>query len=213
MPISIAKAQQQALDEGLLDNLGTEQGAPVRLGITEKVLAQYGAEFLQVMGKLVNERKVVASGDLTSEASFRVVDGNTLQIIVPNYFDYPNEGVRGVNSSRNAPGSPYKFKTYGMNKEGRDKIRDYIRSGRAKIANVQQDKAFGIGLEGKRKPLLEARTDTMIYMIKRYGIKATNYFNDAIKQTFKDFELKMSEAVGADIVFTLQKITDGNNSK
>lgn len=213
MPISIAKAQQQALDDGFLDNLGSEQGAPVRLGITEKVLAQYGAEFLQVMGKLVNERKVVASGDLTNEASFRVVDGNTMQIIVPNYFDYPNEGVRGVNSSRNAPGSPYKFKTYGMSREGRDKIRDYIRSGRAKIRNVRQDKAFGIGLEGKRKPLIEAQTDTMIYMIKRYGIKATHYFSDAIKETFKDFELKMSEAVGADIVFTLQKITDGNNRK
>ena len=212
MPISISKAQQQASGDGSLDFLDDLEGIndikPVRLSITEKVLAQYGAEFLLVMGKLANQRKVVNTGDLLRDAKFRMIDdGATLQIIVPDYYDFPNEGVKGVKSTKNAPRSPYRFKNYGMNPEGRKSIAEYIRSGKARIETVRKgDKAFGIGREKKQKSLIDAKTDQLIYMIKRQGIKATYYFTDAIKETFKDFELTMSEAVGRDIVFTLQKL-------
>ena len=211
MPISISKAQQQALGDGSLDFLDDLDGVdsnPVRLSITEKVLAQYGAEFLLVMGKLANQRKVVDKGKILSEAKFRMIDdGAAMQIIVPDYYDFPNEGVKGVKSTKNAPRSPYRFKNYGMSAEGRKNIAEYIRSGKARIETVRKgDKAFGIGRESKHKKLLDAQTEGLIYMIKRQGIKATYYFTDAIKETFKDFELTMSEAVGRDIVFTLQKL-------
>jgi hypothetical protein len=46
MPISINKAQQQALSDGFLDTSASDTDAKaIRLGITEKVLAQFGAEF------------------------------------------------------------------------------------------------------------------------------------------------------------------------
>ena len=132
-----------------------------------------------------------------------------MRIIVPDYYDYPNEGVRGVKSSKNAPTSPYKYKTYRMNDEGRESIRQYIQSGRAKIATVTKtkDKALGIGLEKKKLSLIDAQTNQLVYLIKRFGIKKTNYFTDALNATFgKDFELKMSEAFGKEIVFTLEKL-------
>lgn len=207
MPISISKAQKEAIDSGFLDLSPSDNDvANVRLGITEKVLAQYGAEFQLKLAEYANKRGVTASGDLESNITFRIINGNTLQLIVADYFDFPNEGVRGVKSSKNAPNSPYKFKSYGMNQQGRQSIKKYIESGRAKIANVKRDKAFGIGSERKGKSLIDTQIDTMIYLIKKYGIKATNYFNDAIKDTFSDFELVMSEAIGRDIVFTLEKL-------
>ena len=194
MPISISAAQQKAISSGFLNDIG-EGRTDVRLGIAETVLAQYGEEFMLNLGKYANQRKVVASGKLLSDSMFRIVDGTTLQIVVPDYFDYPNEGVQGVKSSKNAPGSPYKFKNYGMNAEGRKKIKDYIRQGHAKIRNVRSDKALGIGLEKKRLSVADAQANTLIYWIKRQGIKKTSYFTDALKETFKDFEVKMSEAV------------------
>lgn len=206
MPISIKEAQQRAISSGFLSGLGEERTGDTRLGITEAMLAEYGELFLQTLAKYAENRQVVYKGEILSRSIFRIVDGNTLQIIVPEYFDYPNEGVRGVKSSKNAPGSPYKFKTLGMNEQGRASIREYISSGHAKIANVRKDKAFGIGLEGKRKNLIDTQTNTLIYLIKAFGIKKTNYFTDALKETFSDFEVKMSEAVGADIVFTLEKL-------
>lgn len=207
MPISIKEAQQKAIGSGFLDGIGEKAGV-VQLGITEAVLAQYGELFLQNLGKYANQRKVVDTGKILSESLFRIVDGNTLQIIVPEYYDYPNEGVKGVKSSKNAPGSPYQYKTLGMNSEGRKSIAKYISSGHARIATVRQtnDKALGIGREKKHLSLIEVETNTLIYLIKAFGIKKTNYFTDALKDTFKDFDVKMSEAVGQDIVFTLEKL-------
>lgn len=202
MPISIARAQQEALNE--LGGFAEDAPGPVRLGITEKVLAQFGAEFQLQLERKINERQVVNTGELASNISFRIVDGDTLQVSLPEYFDYPNKGVKGVKSSRNAPNSPYQYRNYGMSKEGRRSIREMIQRGKAKIANVRQDKALGIGTERKRLSAAESAENTLIYMIKKYGIKATKYFDDTVADVFKDFDLIMSEAIAGDIVYTLQ---------
>jgi len=172
------------------------------------IFAEYGNKFLLNLAKSANDKKVVASGNLLNQTKFEI-DGNVMRIILPDYYDYPNEGVRGVKSSKNAPTSPYKYKTYRMSDEGRESIRQYIQSGRAKIATVTKtkDKALGIGLEKKKLSLIDAQTNQLVYLIKRFGIKKTNYFTDALNATFgKDFELKMSEAFGKQIVFTLEKL-------
>jgi hypothetical protein len=216
MPISIAEAQRKAGDSAF-EGLGEEQGAPISLPITAQVMAQFGEEFLKVMGDYVNKLGVVSSGDLTSKANFVVSDdGSLLQIVLPDYFDFPNEGVRGVKSSRNAPNSPYKYKSFGMNEEGRAKIKELVMSGKAKIATVQRgrDKALGVGLEKKRLSVADAKTNQLIYWIKRQGIKATHYFDFAVRDVFKDFDITMAEAVGQDIVFTISKMKfNGNNNK
>jgi hypothetical protein len=40
----------------------------------------------------------------------------------------------------------------------------------------------------------------MVYLIKRYGIKATNYFTKTVNESRDDIELIIAEAVGKDIV-------------
>lgn len=213
----INKAQQEALSSGLLDRVGAGRDSfpPVSLEITAKVLAQYGAEFALEVAEKIRQRQVVGSGALADSAVPQIVQrpGSTvLQLKILDYFDYPNEGVKGVKSSKNAPGSPYQYKNFGMSPEGRKSIMKYISEGKAKVSNVRNDKALGIGLERKgagfkpKKSLIERQTDSLIYMIKAFGIKKTNYFNDAFKEVFKDFEIVMSEAVGRDIIFQLEKI-------
>lgn len=205
MPISIAKAQANYNSDGI----GESKDVFVDFVVSKNVFEQYGIEFKRVLGEISNQRGVVASGNLLDNTKFKISENGTLmQIILPDYYDYPNEGVKGVKSSSNAPGSPYQFKNYGMNAAGRKSIKKYIQSGRAKIATVLQkkDKALGIGREKKQLSLIDSQTNTMIFFIKKYGIKSTHYFTDAIKETFKDFELKMSEAVGTDIVLTLEKL-------
>lgn len=199
MPKSISEAQKgYDFSEGESKELFAE---------VKGVFADYGKKFLHNLQQTANSLGVVASGNLLKQATFRFTsDGSTMQIIVPDYFDYPNEGVQGVKSSRNAPGSPYKYKNYGMSEEGRQSIKDYINSGKGKIRNVRSDKAFGIGRETKYKTIADAQAGQLIYLIKAYGIKKTNYFTIALNNTFKDFDIKMSEALGKDIVFTLEKL-------
>ena len=205
MPSNIGSVQKSTIGSGFLDSIGEGKD---QFTFVNTVFEEYGKQFLLNLSKSANDKKVVASGNLLSQTKFEV-EGNVMRIIVPDYYDFPNEGVRGVKSSKNAPGSPYKYKTYGMSDEGRASIRQYIQSGRAKIATVTKtkDKALGIGLEKKKLSLIDAQTNQLVYLIKRFGIKKTNYFTDALNATFgKDFELKMSEAFGKQIVFTLEKL-------
>jgi hypothetical protein len=130
-----------------------------------------------------------------------------MEILFPSYYDFPNQGVKGVKSSKNAPLSPYKFKNYGMNEEGRRSIAKYIEDGHAKIATVvkTKDKALGIGREKKHLSLLDKKVNELIYLIKRFGIKRTGYLDETIGIVFKDFEATMTEAVGRDIILTIEK--------
>jgi hypothetical protein len=215
MSININKAQADFLREGG-DFGGTDI---VEFGVVAGVLQQYGAELLTNISYFGNERGVVGSGDLLNNMIPEELNENGVDIFrlrMYDYYDYPNQGVKGVNSFSNAPGSPYQYRNYGMSSEGRASLKKYILSGKAKVASVQNDKALGIGGEkkgvsfSKSKTLIDKQVDTLAYLIKRFGIKKTNYFTDAFNKTFKSFEVDMVEAAGRDIVITFNRL---NNRK
>jgi len=209
MSISIAKAQAEALSQ--LGSFGEDRLGPVPLTVLQKILVQYGSDFAIELAESMKQKEVFGSGKLADSIIPEVnEEGNTLTIRMLNYYDFPNKGVKGVKSSANAPTSPYQYKTFGMNRDGRKSISDYVLSGRAKIRNVRNDKAVGIGLERKGVSALDSKINTLIYLIKAYGIKTTNYFDDAFNKVFKDFAVTAAEAVGRDIVITIQRL---NTSK
>lgn len=164
-------------------------------------LDRVAKKFLENLETNIKAAKFKGSGSLLTNMTYRKSDdGKSVDIILNNYYDFVNQGVKGWGSSKNAPNSPYQFKNYGMSADGRKSIRDYIQSGRAKIRSVKQDKALGIGTEKKSKSLIDVQTDTLIYLIKRYGIKATNYFTKTVEQSQKDIQVLMAEAIGKDFV-------------
>jgi hypothetical protein len=215
MSININKAQADFLREGG-DLGGTDI---VEFGVVAGMLEQYGAELLTNISYFGNNKGVVGSGDLLSSMVPEITEDNgitTFRLRMLDYYDYPNEGVKGVNSSSNAPKSPYQYRNYGMSSEGRASLKKYILSGKAKITSVKNDKALGKGGEkigvafSNKKALIDQQVDTLAYLIKRFGIKKTNYFTDAFNKTFKTFEVDMVEAAGRDIVITFNRL---NNRK
>lgn len=209
MPTSLSKAQSNVINSGFLDRIGTT--GKFETFVAESLLEQYGAEFKLVLTQYIKERQLVGSGALSDNINPEVSeDGKTLTISVLDYYDYVNKGVQGVKNSKNAAGSPYKYKNYGMNEEGRSSIKNYILSGKAKVRNIRNDKAAGIGLESKgirqkpKKSLLDSQVDNLIYMIKKYGIKKTNYFDDAVNKVFANWAVDMAAALGEDIKLNLR---------
>ena len=205
MPKSFAKAQADALNS--LGGQDREQFVPF---VALNILEQYGADFKILLEKYINSRQVVASGKLADSITSSV-DGNTLTIKMLDYFDFPNEGVRGWGSSKNAQASPYTYRRKAKkssNGQFQASIKEYILSGKAKVRNVESP----VGLErkvdrGKKKSLIDKQVDNLIYMIKRYGIKRTEYFNDAFEEAFKDIDVVMGEALGIDIAMNIQTIS------
>lgn len=205
MPKSFAKAQADALNS--LGGQDREQFVPF---VALNILEQYGADFKILLEKYINSRQVVASGKLADSITSSVNE-NTLTIKMLDYFDFPNEGVRGWGSSKNAQASPYTYRRKAKkssNGQFQASIKEYILSGKAKVRNVQSP----VGLErkvdrGKKKSLIDRQVDNLIYMIKRYGIKRTEYFNDAFEEAFKDIDVVMGEALGIDIAMNIQTIS------
>ena len=217
MSINIRKAQNEALASGFDfggDNI-------TEFSVVNTALEQYAEEFLKNISYFANNKKVVSSGDLLKNMVPEIVEGNgsiVFRLKMIDYYDFPNEGVKGVRSSRNAPKSPYKYKNYGVPQSMKDSLKKYIQSGKAKITSVMNDKALGKGGERKglrfagKKTLIDTQVATLGYLIKRFGIKSTNYFTDAFNKTFEDFEVKMFEAVESGIIITFEniKLRDGN---
>jgi hypothetical protein len=217
MSINIRKAQNEALASGF--DFGGDD--ITEFSVVNGVLEQYAEEFLKNISYFANNKKVVSSGDLLKNMVPEIVEGNgsiIFRLKMIDYYDFPNEGVKGLRSSKNAPKSPYRYRNYGVPQSMKDSLKKYIQSGKAKITSVMNDKALGKGGERKglrfsgKKTLIDTQVATLGYLIKRFGIKSTNYFTDAFNKTFEDFEVKMFEAVESGIIITFEniKLRDGN---
>jgi len=203
MPISISQAQAKADKEGWLDYINEDKPTE-NFGLAFGAAYEYLSLFMEVLADYAERKGVVASGNLLRDFNIEEYK-NGFKLYLNDYFDYPNEGVRGKRSSKNAPNSKYRFKTFGMSNEGRASLREYIESGKATIRSTENDKARGIGREQRGLDALTTNVNTLAYLIKAYGIKTTNYFNDAVKDVFNDFEVTMADVIGREIVFNIQK--------
>lgn len=183
--------------------------------VAESVLAQYGADFKILVEKYIESRRITASGKLSDSITPVISeDGKKLTIRMLDYFDFPNEGVKGWGSSKNAPNSPYTYRKKAKtnsNGQFQESIKEYILSGKAKVRNIKKPVGYerkNIKIsKGAKKSLIDSQVDTMIYFIKRYGIKTTDYFNDAFEEAFKDIDVVMGEALGIDIAMNIQTIS------
>jgi len=107
MSINIRRAQNEALASGFDfggDNI-------TEFTVVNSVLEQYAAEFLKNISYYANNKKVVSSGDLINSMVPEIVEGNgsiVFRLKMIDYYDFPNEGVKGLRSSKNAPKSPYR---------------------------------------------------------------------------------------------------------
>jgi hypothetical protein len=174
-------------------------------------LQKKGLEFRLKCIELLNQRAVTSSGKLEDSISDPIitVKGSqiTMQIKMADYYDYTNKGVKGWADSSKAPNSPYQFKTKGMNAKGVKSIEAYIKSGAKKVITFSNYGAYK-ELEKKfsrkgGKELIDFQVKNAVFGIKKKGIKAKRWFDDAVKDVFGNFQEVMAEAYGNDIVVSL----------
>ena len=202
MAKSIGQSQVENMRflDGVSEDI-SEYSDKATLTAMELIFAEYAEEFLQEIRQQLNRKHINASGDLETNIKPIVYDNGTgFEIRMLDYYDFVNKGVKGVKSSRNAPNSPYKYKNYGMSVEGRASIKKYIESGKAKVSIKQKEK---VGYENKNISLIDAQVNTMVYNIKKYGIKQTGYFDAAVEKVFKNFSKNISQAIGRQIAIEI----------
>ena len=209
MPISFSTAKNKAAAQSkAIGGLGSSKDE-FKAFIAITMLEQYADEFINELKNNIKQKQLFSSGDLGNIGVEFSEEGKSFKILMQDYYDFVNEGVKGVRSTKNASTSPYKFKNYGMNADGRASIKKYILSGKAKVRETKGDVARGVGLEKKgiahkpKKALIDSQVDNIIYMIKKYGIKKTDYFTDAFEKVFANWEQDIAQAYGEDIALSL----------
>jgi hypothetical protein len=201
MAKSIPQRQKVVIENGFLERTGSESFTLINGKDIGALLFERGKIFKDEWIKIVNQKKIVASGNIERDLTFYLEEGTetaTLFIKFPEYAKFVDRGVKGVKSSKNAPDSPYKFKNYGMSKEGRASLKKWLSSAKAKVSSRDVKKYGAVRTEKKFKKISDEDTklNTLIYNIKRFGIKKRNFITPVIEKSFQGFEQELADAIG-----------------
>jgi len=225
--IIVTKQQAEQIANGFIGSLGGNYNSvnPDDYPILEQILLKYGFEFTEEAKKNLTKANAISSGglmDLSLPQVYKDTDGYILGVGYPigskqdKYYDFVNKGVRGVGGKNARPkknSGVYSFKTPFANKKMALAILLWLRR-----ANKQTIKYAPVSkLEKKRKKLSKMLNDAdskkqLAYAIstgiKRDGLRATYYIDNAIKKVFnKEFISSLSVALKGDIVIQIRKET------
>ena len=179
----------------------------------DKILLKRAKLLVTNLVKSINKKKVNLTGDMENNIKFFLKDetdgSRSLNVEMVDYAKFVDKGVKGWDNSRNAPNSPYQYKTKGMPKDGIARIKRMIESG-TKKTSVSDIKKYGaVGYEkknqGGKKSLIDKQTAQAVWMIKKYGIKTKNFIKEPVDISFKGMEVEISDELGIQIVAKILK--------
>lgn len=208
----MAKTQRQlqkiVLNSGFLRSTGDVSFAEQQSNDIEALLLERADIFREAWIDIINRKNIVASGDIETNLKYYIVEKPNvveLNIEYVKYATFIDRGVKGVRSSKNAPDSPYQFKNYGMSEEGRRSLRKYLTSGKAKVRSKDVQKYGAVRTESKFKKISEAdqRLNTLIYNIKKYGIKKRDFINPVVQKMLNGFEQELADTIGKTVVINI----------
>ncbi len=234
--MSISKAQAKAIGDGFLNTLGEQKLKEASLPVIEEMLKSYGAEFIKQAQDNLEKSGSISSGKINDirmqftkfGTKYTLSLGYPTQEAASKYYDFVNKGVRGFGGKNAKPknsDSPYKYKNQYPNKAMAASIFSWLNRARKSIRTDKYDvpetanrkknlslKKMLTDADNKRKLAYAISTG-----IKRDGLKATHYFDNAEKSVFnKEFIEVMTTALGKDIEIKIKQIgkeiTNGNNN-
>jgi hypothetical protein len=205
---NITGRQKIFLQDKFLEGTGAENFNDKVSSTIEAFLAELGNKFKDNWIETTNAKNIVASGGI-DKVEFVIDETDsekvTLNILFPYYAKFVDKGVKGVKSSANAPDSPYQFKNYGMNAEGRASVKRWLDSGKAKVTATDVKRYGSVGSERKFSKISEAdsKLNTLIYNIKKYGIKKRDFINPVLNETLDGAAKELSDIIGKEIVINI----------
>jgi hypothetical protein len=205
---NITGRQKIVLQDKFLEGTGAENFNDKVSSTIEAFLTTLGDKFTEKWVTTLDQKKIVASGGI-DKVRFEIDETDaekvTLNIFFVGYAKFVDKGVKGVKSSANAPDSPYQFKNYGMNAEGRASVKRWLDSGKAKVTATDVKRYGSVGGEKKFSKISEAdsKLNTLIYNIKKYGIKKRDFINPVLNETLDGAAKELSDILGKEIVINI----------
>jgi len=220
--MSISKAQAIALGEGLINTIGEQPMKEGEMPVIERMLRDFGGDFITTAQKNLNKNKSIASGaindiriDLTKfGTSYTLSLGYPKSEPASKYWDFINKGVKGTKNTKADGNTPYKFNP-SKKSIPISAAQKWLGYNKLKVTAVKKYKKLGV--EEKAIDSKKSLAFMVARSIHRKGIRSTHYFDNAAKETFgKNFYEVMEAALGKDIQIKIRQIgkeiKNGNNN-
>jgi hypothetical protein len=178
------------------------------MALASQMVAEYVKEFESRVATELDRVGRVDTGDLASSIRYETTEtanGLIIEVYVNDYYKFVDKGVRGVGRGNINTTSPYKFRFLNPSKSHVAAIRKWIaRNGiKSRAADVQK---YGTVGRENRQPQDLRLAKIIARSIKSKGLRRTGFWTDSINETFKDFDVKMSQALGIDVRVNLENM-------
>jgi len=220
--MSISKAQAQAIADGFLNTIGEQPMKEGELPIIERLLKDFGADFITTAQKNLKANGSIASGAIDDirmnftkfGTSYTISLGYPKSEKASKYWDFINKGVKGTKNIKADSKTPYKFNP-SKKSIPISAVQGWLGYNKLKVSSVKKYSKLGVELKAidskKSLAYVVARS------IHRKGIRSTHYFDNAEKEVFgKNFYDIMEAALGKDIQIKIRQIgkeiNNGNNN-
>lgn len=210
MALSIAQAQAK-IRASDYEGWGVVKSAFVpknTMPLALQLVADYVEAFEKMAADKLNALDRVDTGSLASSIKFETTetkDGLIIQVFVNDYYKFVDRGVRGVGPGNINNTSPYRFRYANPSKSHINAMRGWIRRNGLKSRAKDVQKYGRIGRENRQPEDLRL-AKIIARSIKLKGLRQTGFWTDSINEVFKDFDVKMSQALGIDIAVNLQNM-------
>jgi hypothetical protein len=220
--ISQAKRQQQLIESGFLDlnNDDLSRLKPFTGDAIATALYNSAVHFMQKAGDNLEKADRIAGGALVDsiKPTDVIIMGKvmTVNINVNDYYKFVDQGVKGWKDS--SVNSPYGFKAPGKkgtapkNSKMVAAIKQWLTTEAAKATGAAERKRPITQREVRRNKITDASTSAAIFttmMIKRKGLKKTNFWTDSVKDLEQYIAGEFETALKIDVINSL---TNGNSN-
>lgn len=198
--MAISNSQAAALAEGLLDDMGSNDGIVLRSTFTQIILI--GGEMVEATQENLNRDNSNNTGELSNSIVLTKPEMNgtvlSCDMSMNFYGQFVNAGVRGTKSGA----GKYKFKSAFPSTNMVKSLAENINKARRKTSNTKNrttssNEKKNLNLSNIQKAYGAGRN------IKMYGIKATGFIDRAVEETARKVEERLGAAFQVDILNSL----------
>lgn len=212
---TIAQAQAK-LNAGDYESWGVVKSGFIpknTMPLALQLISQYVEAFEKMVAGQLRRANKVNTGSLSDSLRVETTEtanGIIFEIFVNYYYKYIDKGVQGTGPGNKNTTSPHKYT---------DKmppvidILKWLRKNINAVRNEDQQRKLS-KLQKKRRSVSamakEMQPRTLAFLIarkiKRQGLPYTGFWERSVNEVFKDFDIKMSQALGIDIRVNLENM-------